>query len=95
MVPGQILSCLVCDGEETSGSENETRLEAAGPPQWATASVAIAPGPGSLPRHLEHQKLPQLGKDQCLPSAVHGGRGVPKGSLRPKWPRRCVHVAYP
>jgi hypothetical protein len=42
-------------------------------------------------KQLEHQKLPQPGKDQCLPSAMHGGQGVPKGFSRP---RRCMHVAH-
>ncbi len=32
MVPGRILSCSCCDGGDTSGSENETRLVSAGPP---------------------------------------------------------------
>jgi hypothetical protein len=27
MVPGRILGCSCCDGEETSGSENKKRLE--------------------------------------------------------------------
>ncbi len=35
---------------------------------------------------LECQKLPQPGKDQCLRSAVHGGRGVHKVTPRPKSP---------
>jgi hypothetical protein len=36
---GQILGCSCCD-EETSRSENETRLVAAGPPGWAAVVVA-------------------------------------------------------
>jgi hypothetical protein len=32
-------------------------------------------------------KLAQQGKDQCLPSAVRGGRGAQKVTPRPKLPR--------
>ncbi len=52
MFTGQILGCSCCDGEETSGSENETRLEAARLPGPAAAGVAIAPGPSGLSRRL-------------------------------------------
>ncbi len=51
-VPGRILSCSCCDDEETNGSENETRLEVAGPPGHVAAGVAVAPGPGGLLRRL-------------------------------------------
>jgi hypothetical protein len=50
-VLGRILNCSCSDGEETSGSENETCLGAAGPPGWAAPGVAVAPGLGGLPRH--------------------------------------------
>jgi hypothetical protein len=46
--------CSCCDGEDTSRSENETRLVADEPPGWAAAGVsdvADVPVPGSLPRH--------------------------------------------
>jgi hypothetical protein len=49
-VSGHILGCSCCDGEDTSRTENQTRLVAAGLPGCAVASVAVAPGPGSLPR---------------------------------------------
>jgi hypothetical protein len=44
---------------------------------------------------LDHQRLPQPGKTQCLPLAVHGGRGVPKGSPRPTWLRQWEHGVHP
>jgi hypothetical protein len=40
-VPGQILGCSCCNGEDSSRSENKI---AAGPLGWAAASVAITPG---------------------------------------------------
>ncbi len=51
MVLGRILGSSCCDGEDTSRSENETRLVAAGPPGWAVASMTIVPGPGGVPWH--------------------------------------------
>jgi hypothetical protein len=51
-VPRWIPGCSCCDGEETSGSENETRLEAAGSPGWVAAGATIAPGSGGPPWHL-------------------------------------------
>jgi hypothetical protein len=48
-----------------------------------------------LAKQTEHQKLAQPGKGQCLPSAVHGGQGVPKESPRPKWLQWCMHIAHP
>jgi hypothetical protein len=43
---------------------------------------------------LEHQKLLQPGKDQILPSAVHGGWGVQKVTPRTKSPRQRVREAH-
>jgi hypothetical protein len=46
----------------------------------------------SLATQLEHQKLPQLERDQCLPTAVCGGRGVQRVTPRTKstlW-RVCI-----
>ncbi len=50
-VPGPSPGAAPAEGEETCGSENETRLVAAGPPGWAVAGMAAVPGPGGLPRH--------------------------------------------
>jgi hypothetical protein len=50
MVPGRILGCSCCDGEETSRYENETCLEAAGPPGRSARPSHL--GPGGLSRHL-------------------------------------------
>ncbi len=41
-----------------------------------------------LARQLEFQKLPQRGKDQCLPLAALEVQGVPRVSPQPKLPRR-------
>jgi hypothetical protein len=51
MVPGRNLGCSCWDGEEISGSENQTHLEAAGLPGQVAAGVAVMPGPGGLPGH--------------------------------------------
>ncbi len=48
-----------------------------------------------LATQLEYQKLPQPGKDQCLPSVVRGGQGVQRVTPRTKSPRRRVRVAHP
>jgi hypothetical protein len=50
-VTGRILGYSCSDEEETSGPENKTCLEAAGPPGREAAGVAIAPGPDSLTLH--------------------------------------------
>jgi hypothetical protein len=47
-IPGRIISCFCCDGEETSWSENGTCLKAARLPKQLAAGVAAAHGPGSL-----------------------------------------------
>jgi hypothetical protein len=62
-VPRRILGCFCCDDGDTSGSKNETRLVAAGPPGWVTAGVAVEPGPGSL--------LQRCGLPGMAPAAVH------------------------
>jgi hypothetical protein len=49
--PGRILGCCH-DGGEASGSKNENGLEAAGPPGWLAAGMAVVPGPGGLPWRL-------------------------------------------
>ncbi len=56
MVPWQNLGCSCCDGEETSGSENETRLGAAGLPGQMAGGVAIAPGPSDLATQVLKKK---------------------------------------
>jgi hypothetical protein len=67
-VPGPILGGSCCDADETSRSENETRLEAAGLPGQMAAGVAVTPGPGSQPRHLG---LPGMATT-AMHAAVHG-----------------------
>ncbi len=62
-VPRRILSCPCSEGGDTSGSENKTRLVAAGPPGWAVACVATTPRPGSL---LRRRGLPGM-----VSAAVH------------------------
>jgi hypothetical protein len=48
-VPVPSLGGAPAEGEETSGSVNETRLVAAGPPGWAMVGLVAEPGPGGLP----------------------------------------------
>ncbi len=50
MVLGPSPGGAQAEGEKTSGSENETRLVAAGPPWWAVAGLAAALRPGSQPQ---------------------------------------------
>ncbi len=65
-----------CNGEETRGSENKTRLEAVGPPGWAAAGVVIAPGPGSV--HSNTRLEPAHGDDLSLPDLEGEGAGSPE-----------------
>jgi hypothetical protein len=44
MVPGLSPGGKRAEGGESSGSENETRWVAAGPPGWAMAGLVAAPG---------------------------------------------------
>jgi hypothetical protein len=48
----------------------------------------------SLGRTIWVSKTASAGKDQCRPSAVHGGRGVHKVTPQPKSPRRHVREAH-
>jgi hypothetical protein len=48
-----------------------------------------------LAKQLEFQKLPQLGKDQFLPSVACGVQGVLRVTPQPKLPQWRGHAAHP
>ncbi len=50
-VPGLSPGGARAEGGETSGSENNTHLVAAGSPGWVVAGLATALMSGGLPRH--------------------------------------------
>jgi hypothetical protein len=60
-VPVQILGCSCCDFEETSGSENETRLGAAGPPGPCSLRQRLGlPGVASTAMHALRRLLAMI-----------------------------------
>ncbi len=77
MVPGRILGCSCCNGEDTRGYENEAHLVAAGLSGWAAAGMAVAPWPSGLP---QHRGLPGVAS-----MAVHALRQLTCGGYLRLW----------
>ncbi len=82
-VPGRSLSGTWAEGGETSGSENETRLIAAGQPGRTATSLAAMQGTAGLP---QYRRLPGMAyfsvglqvadEDNLLPRPDRDGEGV-------------------